>query len=255
MRLRRRDVRRALRLSGELRELEHDPQARARHLVESIAKLVGSTVTTLSRIELGASVNLIAEHGWSEDEQRRAIELYAGGDGANVDPLARFLVASPRPSVAFSRRDVVTDHDWYRSAAYAALRRPIHLDDALYSRRLIAHGTAFMCLALNREQGDRPFRVEDRNLVRVLGDELAILSEPRPRWPVGPPPPWVVALPARLRSVLERLVAGDSEKEIAARLEIKEGTVHQYVVMIYRRADVHNRAQLLARALSTNERS
>lgn len=53
-------------------------------------------------------------------------------------------------------------------------------------------------------------------------------------------------LSPRLRQTLECLLEGDSEKQVASRLGLSLPTVHQYVTALYRRFNVHSRAELLA---------
>lgn len=54
-------------------------------------------------------------------------------------------------------------------------------------------------------------------------------------------------LAPRARETLSRLLAGDAEKEIAARLGISRNTVHVYVKNLYRHFDVNSRGELLAK--------
>jgi DNA-binding CsgD family transcriptional regulator len=54
-------------------------------------------------------------------------------------------------------------------------------------------------------------------------------------------------LSPRLRQTLQRLLLGDSEKEIAAHLGVSRHTVHVYVKSLYRRFGVSSRGELLAR--------
>ena len=54
-------------------------------------------------------------------------------------------------------------------------------------------------------------------------------------------------LAPRLRQTLQRLLAGDSEKQIAARLGVSPHTVHVYVKSLYRRFDVCSRGELCAK--------
>jgi DNA-binding NarL/FixJ family response regulator len=54
-------------------------------------------------------------------------------------------------------------------------------------------------------------------------------------------------LPPRVRQTLERMLAGDSEKQIAAHLRVSPHTVHVYVKSLYRRYEVASRGELLAR--------
>lgn len=57
-------------------------------------------------------------------------------------------------------------------------------------------------------------------------------------------------LPPKLAMVLDLLVQGLSEKQIAAELALSRHTVHDYVQGIYKRRQVSSRAELLARVLS-----
>lgn len=54
-------------------------------------------------------------------------------------------------------------------------------------------------------------------------------------------------LPPRMRQTLQRLLAGDSEKQIAQHLGRSRHTVHVYVKAIYKRFGVCSRSELLAR--------
>jgi len=54
-------------------------------------------------------------------------------------------------------------------------------------------------------------------------------------------------LAPRTRQTLERLLAGDSEKQIASHLGVSPHTVHVYVKALYRHYDVCSRGELLAR--------
>ena len=84
------------------------------------------------------------------------------------------------------------------------------------------------------------------DLCRILGDQLNRNGgPPGPAVAGGGPPP--VALSPRMRQTLERLLAGDSEKEIAARLKLSPHTVHVYIKTLYRRFDVCSRGELFAR--------
>jgi DNA-binding CsgD family transcriptional regulator len=58
-------------------------------------------------------------------------------------------------------------------------------------------------------------------------------------------------LPRRVRQTLDRMLAGDSEKQIALRLGISRHTVHVYVKTLYRRYAVSSRGELIARLIGT----
>lgn len=57
----------------------------------------------------------------------------------------------------------------------------------------------------------------------------------------------IPGLSNRHAETLERLLAGDSEKQIAGRMGVSRNTVHVYVTALYRHFDVSSRGELLAR--------
>lgn len=57
----------------------------------------------------------------------------------------------------------------------------------------------------------------------------------------------VELLSPRKRQTLTLLLAGDAEKQIAAKLGISQHTVHVYVKQLYRKFEVGSRSELLAK--------
>jgi DNA-binding NarL/FixJ family response regulator len=57
-------------------------------------------------------------------------------------------------------------------------------------------------------------------------------------------------LSPRQRETLRCLLEGASEKQAAKKLNLSRHTVHLYVTALYRRFDVHSRAELLTKVLS-----
>ena len=54
-------------------------------------------------------------------------------------------------------------------------------------------------------------------------------------------------LPPRLRQTMHSLLAGDSEKQVAAKLGVSPHTVHVYVKSLYKRYKVSSRGELLSK--------
>ena len=65
--------------------------------------------------------------------------------------------------------------------------------------------------------------------------------------PGGPGTPTVPGLSPRVQQTLRRLLAGDSEKQIAGRMGVSPHTVHVYVKALYRHFGVCSRGELFAR--------
>lgn len=60
-------------------------------------------------------------------------------------------------------------------------------------------------------------------------------------------------LSPRLQQTLVCLLQGQSEKEVAASLQLSRATIHQYITLLYRHFGVRSRAQLLATVLQRLE--
>jgi DNA-binding NarL/FixJ family response regulator len=54
-------------------------------------------------------------------------------------------------------------------------------------------------------------------------------------------------LSPRMRQTLEALMTGDSEKQIAAKMNVSPHTVHVYVKQLYKRFGASSRGELMAR--------
>jgi len=82
----------------------------------------------------------------------------------------------------------------------------------------------------------------------VSGASSELIADQEPAINAGSPPPvaaWTsMDLTARQKAVLERLSRGDSNKAIARRLGIREGTVKVHVRQIMRKLGVANRTQV-----------
>ena len=86
-------------------------------------------------------------------------------------------------------------------------------------------------------------RTCEPTLIDLVHSELA--------WVYGPDLPLLspdgLPLSPRQRQTLQLLLAGNSEKEIATRMDLSPNTVHHYVKAIHRHFGVSSRSELLAR--------
>jgi DNA-binding NarL/FixJ family response regulator len=83
-----------------------------------------------------------------------------------------------------------------------------------------------------------------RQHLRLHGGETTTEHAPSPARPHNGDIP---RLSRRMRQTLERLLAGDSEKQIAAALSLSPHTVHVYVKALYKSFKVNSRGELLSR--------
>lgn len=228
-----------------------DRAEQEQHLLQGLCRIIGGDVAVSFEFEDFASGRPTAgfTHGLGASERASMFAGYVQ-HGDTFDAMATRIrdgFPDAPPLRTLMRRDVFDDRDWYRSPYLNDFRRGWRIDDCIYSSHRI--GAAHYGMSLNRAFGAAPFTGEDRQLVRVFHQESAWLVRSRRRAP-APPPALVerrAALAPRPRDVLDRLLRGAADKEIAADLGLSPHTVRQYVKTIYRAFDVSSRAELVAR--------
>lgn len=241
-------VRGLLALVHEAREIGAG-QAQRRHLVDGVARLVGAEFVTIlvdADFGPGGRGNVI-EHAanYVDGSILRMFEAY-GVHGTSLNPGCSALMARTRgrrtgDRLTHTRRELLRDAEWYESAFVSDYQRPTGLDDFVYSIEVIGRHRVG-AVTVTRQVKGRGFADEDANLLDLFHEEYARLTRPTPRVD-GP------HLPPRGREVLNHLLGGAREKEIADALAISRETVHGYVKAIYTAYGVSSRAELLARCL------
>jgi DNA-binding CsgD family transcriptional regulator len=86
-------------------------------------------------------------------------------------------------------------------------------------------------------------------LFRIENEESSMASMASEVSSMSTIDPTIVLSPAQ-KKVLDRMLTGLSEKEVAAILEISHHTVHNHVREIYSRLGVNSRAELMAKLLT-----
>lgn len=252
--LRVQDVRDVYRLIGECRDLGGDPALWQRRMLEGACRLVGAPMATGGEgrwIRPRGSVEALSALDAGLDARGRELYMAYHRDlGPRGDPIFRALRQVPGRLVTRARRQLVSDAEWYRSAAWE-YRRPIGIGDELTSVYQVSSEGAISVIALFRAPRERGFSPREQRLLtflheelgRLIGRALVSVTEPNPD-----------KLSPRLRQTLACLLEGDSEKQVAARLSLSRATTHQYVTALYRHFGVQSRAQLLAHALRRSGR-
>jgi DNA-binding CsgD family transcriptional regulator len=249
-RLRVSDVRGVYLLLGECRDLGLDADGWRQHLLAGLCRLTKAQVGMCGEAEVvggpgGLRPLSLQDTGWAPGA-RESFAEYQRTQRALDDPfLVRFFRTRGR-LVTRTREQVMADQEWYASAEYNDAFRPAGVDDGLLSAFALGRPGLTDTLALHRPPGDRRFAGRDRRLVRMLHRDLGPLvgTALAASWE-----PSLSGLSPRLREALDGLLAGDSVKEIAARLGLRPRTVEDYVKGLHRHFGVSSRGELLARAL------
>lgn len=253
-----RHVRSVYRLLGECRDLGADPVAWQSHLYQGMARLIGAQVATGGELLLlpqGPQVVSCVDLGWEgERERQRFREFQARGEPATSEAFGAFVRELHGRSLATrSRQQVIDDRDWYRSEHFNEYSKVSRIDACLVSLCMLPAlaDQAVSIMTFYRPLGERQFERRERRLVRMLHHELHPLIG---RQLASAEEPSASQLAPRLRKVLQCLLEGDGEKQIAARLRLTRQSVHQYVKAVYRHFRVHSRPELLARWVRARSR-
>jgi DNA-binding CsgD family transcriptional regulator len=245
------EIRAAYRLIHDCRDVGHDPDAWPMILVGGIAPLVNAQVSICCRMMFGPNgvttgEKSLAEHGWLSQRDRALWQDgWVTGQKYSESPTWQRFAALPGLRLTRSREQLAGDEEWYRSAEFNDFVRLVQMDDFVGSCTRIARPPCLYTLVVFRTLGDRRFAPRERRLIRLfhqeLGDHLgkSLVHEPGP----------FLLLPLRLREILQCLLEGDGEKQVALRLGLSRHTVHDYVKDLHRRLGVSSRAELMALCL------
>jgi DNA-binding CsgD family transcriptional regulator len=250
MRLTLNELRQVLHLHTELNEFSPCSPAWRCHLVESVARLIPCRFANLAEVDRFApdqEFRIICFTPWALDEPiGEAFHQWSlCGRTTSAHPMLEGMTRLPQPVVTRRRIEICEDEVWYSSECYEYMHDIAHLDDQLVSHLHLTPGSLVgwgVGLAVARETKDKLFTSRERALLDLLHGELRPIYQ-RILNPNGGPRP----LPARLRQVLDRILAGDGDKQIARRLNLSPHTVREYICELHRRFDASNRSELILR--------
>lgn len=247
-RLRFKDLRDVYLLVGECLELRVSPDAWNRRLIEGASRMVSAVGGVCIELQAPTPAHppsriCFADWGFDSPAHRTHwLRYMADGEFAR-NPLMPGMLQRARPVAVYRRRSIIDDATWYRSSTFQAYMREGEVDDGVGGLAIYRDGRAH-ALGVHRDLRDRPLELRHERKIRLLYAKIAKrIGGELTSWVRGP----VQVLTPREREVLERLIGGDSEKVIAARLGLSPHTVHDYVRAVYRAFGVHSRSELCSR--------
>jgi DNA-binding NarL/FixJ family response regulator len=232
-----------LRLVGETAELWYDAMLQRRYTLESLCRLLpakAGVCFNFGDVLTGgetACVNL-TQIGLAESDEESVAKYLRSGKPS--DPCIPALAREDLRVAVRRRAELCDDQTWRSSEHFQLLRQALGLNDTLYAR--IAVPARMIVLCLFREKDDKPFAERECQLVDLCLSQMAWPYQPDD----APADPRVAALQPRLRKVMQHLLEGDAEKQVAAKLGLSKHTVHEYVKMIYQQLGVSSRSELLS---------
>jgi DNA-binding CsgD family transcriptional regulator len=185
---------------------------------EAVAGLRGQVESVLAGVDMdGAAVIVVNREGRVQASTKAAHTLLCSHFPTWT---RRPGSALPQSLAAWARPHLDPTRDVPPPALAPLVMRT---NDAILTARLVNCGASSNAAAIVLNERPAP--------------SAAALASPRAR---------AAALSPRLRQVLDGLLAGDSEKQVAARMGISQHTVHDHVKRLYRTLDVNGRGELLA---------
>lgn len=238
------DIATLLRIVGEVSELPHDKAVRRTHVLRCLLKLIGGRSAVAMEIALPdegpfARAGTIVNIDTSCEAETVGSEIYLVHNIPADPALDGFLAA--RGQTVTMVRDPSADRQWYRSPHYDIVRRPFDIDHSLYCRLTLPDGCD-MAVGVQRCPGDPPFTEREKAIVHLLHTNAPHVYAAAQR----ATEPRLERLAPRLQPVLRYLMQGNSDKEMAAKLQLSRHTIHRYTLAIYAELNVHSRGELLA---------
>jgi DNA-binding CsgD family transcriptional regulator len=245
------DVRQVYRLLGECAEAGADSSAWRSRLLAGMSGIIGARVGLYMHVHrpLQEDEGLDAEMAYGFlDADQIALWGHYRAERAQRDDLfhQRYFQNHHRRLRTRSLDGVVRAGEWKGSRHYNDYVRACDLDDRITtSLRLSSDAEApLQTLVFHRDAADREFAASARYLVNLMHHELAGMLDRQLAMPTSVRD--TGSLAPRLAQVLEGLLDGQSEKQIAFGLGLSPHTVNRHVQRIYRHFGVNSRGRLIA---------
>lgn len=252
-RLRLKDVRSICRLIGECGELGREPSTWRMHMLDGLRRLTGAQLALYMHIhDLGQPQERLSEPlsaGFLDNSHVQLWVHYQQTKAHRDDPFHLHYYRGFEGVLRTRRLDSVLDQtQWLRSAHYNEYVRPCGLNDRIASSLQLPGSEAVQAIVLHRAAADGKYSRRAVRLMRVFHHELSMALGTRLMMEA---PRTLEPLPDRLRDVLDGLIRGEAEKQIARRLGLSPNTVNRHVQRLYRRLDVRSRGELMFQLANT----
>lgn len=252
-----RDVRAMMRLQGDLALLQPLSSAWKDRALHGVSRLIRARVVVLcefGNFSEGQTpfIRDATMHGSLDDAGTEALgQFFARPDMIEVHPFMKALLAVRKKCFTHRRVELVDDHVWLNSEVLNTYFRTCGVDDNMTSAYRARNSDSVFGFGLQRHVGDRPFEPRDRAVLDLIQRSCAsaferyAMIQQRTSKDLSP----------RLQQTLERLLAGDSEKQVARQLHLSPHTIHDYVKALYRHFGVSSRAELIISCLDPKRRN
>lgn len=185
--------------------------------------------------------------GFTETEWANIAKFCLSSEGQMMaqEPIFRRLQNANQSTVV--RQDIVSDDNWYSSAVYESVLKPVGFDHFLTSVRYCSEDV-WCCLSFFRKNTESPFMPRHVALIDLALAGIAWLP---PQMSESIPPGAFSEITARQRLVMLFLLDGMPRKQIANNLGLTLHTVNDHVKALYQRFNVQSATELAAKFLKS----
>jgi DNA-binding CsgD family transcriptional regulator len=217
-------------------------------MIKRLRKLFAAEIVISSEVHAQTMKNpghvRVIDLGWGCDSEENTWQIQAERDDENLETWR--LAAGHIPEIAEPLpARVEGKHEDSIDIPVRPLKPVYGGKSFVLSQYSLPHISAVDQLGLHRSFGDAPFSSAEHRLIRLFHSELGRLWRKDALRHASDPHQ---DLPPRLSQTLTELLAGHSEKEIAAKLDLSRHTIHNYVKALHQRFEVSSRGELLAKA-------
>lgn len=232
------EIRQIYQILGECRELGDDLAAWRNHLWVQTAKLADADLILHAAIDDDLdNPNMRGggawgfENGFNLKGWHELLRVYGVSlKSEMLDLMVSRARKSPRGN-ASTRQMLIADSDWDASFDKTVMADTIGTNAIMQSYHWLGGGRkTYDAMTITRGVNRREFTEREAMLVGILHAEVAAMIG---KALIGYEEPQPSVLAPRVRQVLQCMLEGDSDKQIAVRLGISPHTVNQYTKSIF----------------------
>lgn len=234
-------------LLSEVVACDGDGRDRKTVLMDKVAAMIDADrwIWLISRYRDDGSMMAVSFLQKGHSERDVALIMESAADPSAPIPEHGPMIELSREGEHFTRRrhELVPDERWYNAPSYRLYRRPMGLNEFLYSVRPLP-GDMISGVGFHRNDGRPAFTEHDSLLVHIIfsaTDALHTMDMPDTSGSD------VMDLPPRVRTTFGLLIEGFSRKKIAEHLGVSPNTVAEYSSRVYKHFRVRGQRELMVR--------
>lgn len=240
-------LRQVVAILGEVTATAGEPHERKAALMHQVAQRISADrwIWLVARfMDDGVMMSIsFMQHGHSEREVALFMESAAETNSPLIEHMPMVELLRQQTHITRRRHELVPDEAWFESNSYKLYRKPMGLNEFVYSLRKLPD-SLFSGVGFHRNDGRAAFTEDQAALVHALfssADALHTMDLPDTNGAD------IMDLPPRVRTTFGLLLEGFSRKQIAEHLGVSPNTVAEYSSRVYKHFRVRGQRELMGR--------